>query len=72
VLQLSATIPAAPSVVWAALTTAQGWRRLGVQSAAVDYRVGGVIETLYKMFAAGNGYTLETLQKSFAGGGSPP
>lgn len=149
VLQFSATIPAPPSEVWTVLTTADGWRRLGVQSAAVDFRVGGVIETnykpgvpvgdrsniknrieayvpgrilvirniqappgfshaaeyaetatvmelapaangatrltlsgvgfrsgpafdaLYKMFAAGNAYTLEVLRQSFAEGGEP-
>lgn len=145
VLQLSTVVPAPPKAVWAAITTAEGWRRLGVQSVAVDFRVGGMIETnyrpgvpvgdrsniknqitayvpervlvirnvqappgfkhaeefsqtatvfelaptaaggtrltasgvgfrsgpafdeLYKMFAAGNAFTLETLRKSFAG-----
>lgn len=48
VLQFSALIPAPPREVWSAVTTAEGWRRLGVRSAVVDFRVGGMIETNYK------------------------
>jgi uncharacterized protein YndB with AHSA1/START domain len=47
IIQLSVEIPAPPSEVWAALTTAEGWRRLGVGFAHVDFRTGGVIETAY-------------------------
>jgi uncharacterized protein YndB with AHSA1/START domain len=48
VLQLSATIPAPPEAVWRAITTAEGWKRLGVRMASVDFRIGGVIETSYR------------------------
>ena len=48
VIQLSTIVPAPPARVWEALTTPDGWRRLGVQSAAVDFRVGGMIETNYR------------------------
>ena len=48
VLQLEVLVPATASEVWAAITTPDGWKRLGVKSAAVDYRVGGMIETNYK------------------------
>jgi uncharacterized protein YndB with AHSA1/START domain len=47
IIQLSIEIPAPPSEVWSALTTAEGWRRLGVGFAQVDFRTGGVIETAY-------------------------
>ncbi|HYC67462.1 SRPBCC domain-containing protein [Brevundimonas sp.] len=47
IIQLSVEIPAPPSEVWTALTTAEGWRRLGVGFAEVDFRTGGVIETAY-------------------------
>ncbi|SMF63027.1 Uncharacterized conserved protein YndB, AHSA1/START domain [Allosphingosinicella indica] len=40
-------IPAAAPVVWDALTTAEGWKRMGVGMARVDFRVGGTIETSY-------------------------
>lgn len=47
IIQLSLEIPAPPSEVWTALTTADGWRRLGVGFASVDFRTGGIIETAY-------------------------
>lgn len=47
VIQLSVQIPAPPSEVWTALTTSDGWRRLGVAMALVDFRTGGIIETGY-------------------------
>ncbi|HYC74460.1 SRPBCC domain-containing protein [Brevundimonas sp.] len=47
IIQLSVEIPAPPSEVWSALTTSEGWRRLGVSFADVDFRTGGVIETGY-------------------------
>ena len=47
VLQLSVSIPAPPADVWRAITTAEGWKRLGVRMASVDFRIGGVIETSY-------------------------
>lgn len=52
VIQLSVEIPAPPSEVWSALTTAEGWRRLGVSFAEVDFRTGGIIETGYAADAA--------------------
>ncbi|MCS6627288.1 SRPBCC domain-containing protein [Roseibacterium beibuensis] len=52
VIQLSIEIPAAPSEVWTALTTSEGWRRLGVAYADVDFRTGGMIETGYAPDAA--------------------
>ena len=48
VLQLATIIPAPRSAVWEAITTAEGWKRLGPQSTAVDFRVGGTIETNYR------------------------
>lgn len=47
IIQLSLEIPALPSEVWTALTTSEGWRRLGVSFASVDFRTGGIIETGY-------------------------
>lgn len=47
IIQLSLEIPAQPSEVWTALTTSEGWRRLGVGFASVDFRTGGIIETGY-------------------------
>ena len=47
IIQLSLEIPAPPSEVWTALTTSDGWRRLGVSFAEVDFRTGGIIETGY-------------------------
>lgn len=47
IIQLSVEIPAPPSEVWSALTTSEGWRRLGVSFAEVDFRTGGMIETGY-------------------------
>ncbi|HEX8570930.1 MAG TPA: SRPBCC domain-containing protein [Caulobacteraceae bacterium] len=48
VIQLSTVVSATPAEVWRALTSAEGWRRLGVQSATIDFRVGGMIETNYR------------------------
>jgi len=47
IIQLSVEIPAPPAEVWSALTTSEGWRRLGVSFAEVDFRTGGMIETGY-------------------------
>src|SRR5688500_2807380 len=47
VIQLSIEIDAPVPAVWNALTTAEGWRRLGVAFAEVDFRTGGIIETGY-------------------------
>ncbi|HEX8661693.1 MAG TPA: SRPBCC domain-containing protein [Brevundimonas sp.] len=47
IIQLSLKISAPPSEVWSALTTSEGWRRLGVSFAEVDFRTGGMIETGY-------------------------
>ena len=52
VIQLSVEIAATPAEVWTALTTAEGWRRLGVSFAEVDFRTGGIIETGYASDAA--------------------
>ena len=48
VLQQSTVVQAPPAEVWRALASADGWRRMGVQMAVVDFRVGGVIETNYR------------------------
>ena len=48
VLQLSTVVAAPPAEVWRALASADGWKRMGVQMAVVDFRVGGVIETNYR------------------------
>ncbi|WP_337186882.1 SRPBCC domain-containing protein [Phenylobacterium sp.] len=47
VLRLSAVIPAERAKVWQAFATAEGWRAWATPLAAVDLRVGGVIETSY-------------------------
>lgn len=47
IIQLSVEVPAPPAEVWSALTTSEGWRRLGVSFAEVDFRTGGIIETGY-------------------------
>lgn len=52
VIQLSIQIPAPPLAVWSVLTTSEGWRRLGVSFADVDFRTGGIIETGYAPDAA--------------------
>jgi uncharacterized protein YndB with AHSA1/START domain len=45
--QTSATIPAPIATVWQAMTTAEGWKRMGVPFVVMDFRVGGVIESSY-------------------------
>ena len=45
--EINGFIPAPPAAVWRALTTAEGWHRMGVPFAVVDFRVGGIIETNY-------------------------
>ena len=45
--QTSATIPAPLATVWQAMTSAEGWKRMGVPFVAMDFRVGGVIESSY-------------------------
>jgi uncharacterized protein YndB with AHSA1/START domain len=47
VIQLSVVVPAAPEEVWRLFTTGDGWKRFAVAFAAVDMRVGGIIETSY-------------------------
>jgi uncharacterized protein YndB with AHSA1/START domain len=49
--EVSGVIPARPAAVWQALTTAEGWRRMGVPFAVVDFRIGGTIETSYSATA---------------------
>ncbi|MGZ8255683.1 MAG: SRPBCC family protein [Burkholderiaceae bacterium] len=46
-MELSIDVPASASDVWAALTTAEGWRGWAAPVAHVDFRLGGVIETSY-------------------------
>jgi uncharacterized protein YndB with AHSA1/START domain len=50
-LEISGLIPAPPAAVWQALTTADGWRRMGVPFAVLDFRIGGTIETNYSATA---------------------
>jgi uncharacterized protein YndB with AHSA1/START domain len=50
--EISSLVHAPQAAVWQALTTADGWRRMGVPFAVVDFRVGGIIETNYE--AAGH------------------
>ncbi|MEO8115523.1 MAG: SRPBCC domain-containing protein [Phenylobacterium sp.] len=46
--ETSAVIPAPAPVVWEALTTAAGWKRMGVPVVVgMDFRLGGLIETSY-------------------------
>ena len=40
-------IPAPAPQVWQALTTAEGWKRMGVKLVMMDFRIGGTIETSY-------------------------
>jgi uncharacterized protein YndB with AHSA1/START domain len=42
-----AVIPAPAPKVWEALTTAEGWKRMGVPFVLMDFRVGGIVETSY-------------------------
>ncbi len=49
--EISGLIPAPPAAVWQALTTADGWRRMGVPFAVLDFRIGGTIETNYSAAA---------------------
>jgi uncharacterized protein YndB with AHSA1/START domain len=49
--EVSGVIPAPPAAVWQALTTADGWHRMGVPFAVLDFRVGGIIETNYQASA---------------------
>jgi uncharacterized protein YndB with AHSA1/START domain len=46
--EVSGLIAAPPSEVFKVFTTAEGWKRLGVGFAVVDFRVGGTIETNYQ------------------------
>ena len=48
VIRLSVEAPAPPEAVWQALTTAEGWKSFAVAFAAVDMKIGGIIETSYK------------------------
>jgi len=48
VMRLSIEAPADPAQVWHVFSTADGWRALGVKTAYVNFRQGGVIETSYK------------------------
>jgi uncharacterized protein YndB with AHSA1/START domain len=45
--EISGIVAAPPAAVFEVFTTPAGWKRLGVPFAAVDYRLGGVIETNY-------------------------
>jgi uncharacterized protein YndB with AHSA1/START domain len=48
VLQQSVVVPARLADVWAAFTTAEGWKSWAVPVAGVDFRVGGIVETSYR------------------------
>lgn len=45
--EISGVVPAPPAQVFAVFTTPDGWKRMGVPFAAVDFRLGGIIETNY-------------------------
>jgi uncharacterized protein YndB with AHSA1/START domain len=47
-MRLSTLIKVPPARVWAALSSAEGWRSWAVKSAYVDFREGGQIETSYR------------------------
>jgi len=51
VMRLSVEVAAGPAQVWRVFSTAGGWRALGVKTAYVNFRQGGVIETSYKAAA---------------------
>jgi uncharacterized protein YndB with AHSA1/START domain len=46
-LQQSIVVAAPAAQVWTALTTSEGWRGWAAPVAAVDFRLGGIIETSY-------------------------
>ena len=46
--EISGVVHAPQAAVWQALTTPEGWRRMGVPFAVIDFRLGGVIETNYE------------------------
>jgi uncharacterized protein YndB with AHSA1/START domain len=48
VMRLSIEVAADPAQVWHVFSTTEGWRALGVKTAYVNFRPGGVIETSYK------------------------
>lgn len=48
VIRLAVNVPAATNEVWATLTTSEGWKSFAAAFAAVDFQVGGFIETSYK------------------------
>jgi uncharacterized protein YndB with AHSA1/START domain len=45
--EIIAVIPAPAPKVWEALTTAEGWKRMGVPFVLMDFRVGGIVESSY-------------------------
>ena len=47
VLRQSIVVPAPPKAVWDVFTTEAGWRSLGIAFVAIDFRLGGLIETSY-------------------------
>jgi uncharacterized protein YndB with AHSA1/START domain len=52
VIRVTTTVRAPAERVWAAMTSAEGWRRWAVKQAWVDFRIGGMIETSYDEAAA--------------------
>jgi uncharacterized protein YndB with AHSA1/START domain len=48
VMRLSIEVAADPAQIWHVFSTADGWRALGVKTAYVNFRQGGVVETSYK------------------------
>lgn len=52
VLRQEVVVTASLEEVWSVFTTAEGWKRLGVAFAHVDFGLGGLIETSYDAGAA--------------------
>lgn len=48
VIRLTVNVAASTNDVWQTLSTAEGWKSYAVAFAAVNMRVGGIIETSYK------------------------
>jgi uncharacterized protein YndB with AHSA1/START domain len=49
--EISGVVPAPPADVFRVFTTPEGWKRLGVPFASVDFRLGGTVETNYEATA---------------------
>ena len=67
VLRHEAVVPAPPTAVWEAFSTAEGWTEWAVPFARISLRLGGHLE-LRAIFEQGNAWTLERLVERFTRG----